>query len=57
MLRSGSLSQKENKHQDLLFDKEDSWSLKYNIIWDKLLDIHIFDDEIFEKKINYIKKR
>ena len=35
----------------LAFDVEDSWSLKYNIVWDKLLGINIFEDEIFEKEI------
>lgn len=35
----------------LAFDKEDSWSMKYNIVWDKLLDLHIFDEEIFKKEI------
>lgn len=35
----------------LAFDKEDSWSLKYNIVWDKLLDIHIFDESVFEKEV------
>ena len=35
----------------LAFDKDDSWSLKYNIVWDKLLDINIFDAKTSEKEI------
>lgn len=35
----------------LAFHLEDSWSLKYNIIWDKLLNYHLFSDNVFEKEI------
>lgn len=37
----------------LAFDKEDSWSLKYNIVWDRLLDINIFNREISEKEVRF----
>lgn len=41
----------------LAFDNENSWSLKYNIVWDKLLDINVFDEQIFEKEIKlYLSK-
>lgn len=40
----------------LAFDSENSWSLKYNIIWDKLLGINIFDEKIFEDEVNWYKK-
>lgn len=36
----------------LSFDNENSWSLKYNIVWDKLLDINIFNPSIFEKEVS-----
>ncbi len=41
----------------LAFDMEDSWSLKYNIIWDKLLNIHIFDNDIFETEVKLYKSK
>lgn len=41
----------------LAFDIEDSWSLKYNIIWDKLLDINIFSEEIFKDEVSMYKKK
>ncbi len=41
----------------LAFDKEDSWSLKYNIVWDKLLNLGIFSKNIFEEEIKlYLSK-
>lgn len=36
----------------LAFDKDDSWSMKYNIVWDKLLQINIFDERISEAEVN-----
>ncbi len=45
------------KATKLAFDNEDSWSLKYNIVWDKLLDINVFDEDVFEKEVNlYLAK-
>lgn len=38
----------------LAFDKEGTWSLKYNLIWDKLFGFNLFDDEVIDKEIaNY----
>lgn len=48
---------KTGNHFKLAFDKEDSWSLKYNIIWDKIFGWGIFSDEVFEKEISYYKTK
>lgn len=40
-------------HYKLAFDKEDSWSIKYNLVWDKLFGLKIFDDDIFTDEVNY----
>ncbi|MBO5453255.1 MAG: DUF4965 domain-containing protein [Clostridia bacterium] len=42
-----------NDHYRLAFDKEDSWSIKYNIVWDKLFKWGIFDDDVFEKEVSF----
>ena len=41
----------------LAFDLDNSWSLKYNIVWDKLLDINIFDEELFKNEIEFYKTK
>ena len=41
----------------LTFDNENSWSLKYNIIWDKLLNLNIFSEEVFEREVKVYSEK
>jgi len=43
----------EEDHYKLAFDLDNSWSIKYNLVWDKLLNLNIFDEDIFETELNY----
>jgi len=43
----------EGDHYRLAFDKENTWSQKYNMIWDKLWGTHILSDQVFENEIQY----
>ena len=37
----------------LAFDKPGTWSLKYNLVWDRLLELNIFDSDIAQEEIKF----
>lgn len=41
----------------LTFDKGESWSMKYNIVWDNLLGYGIFSDEVKKNEIKVYTER
>ncbi|MBQ3084889.1 MAG: DUF4965 domain-containing protein [Clostridia bacterium] len=43
-------------HTRLAFDQEDTWSIKYNMVWDNLLDLHLYSDEVKKNELAYYKK-
>lgn len=43
----------EDDHTLLAYDRPGSWSLKYNIIWDKFFDSGLFGADVFEREVKY----
>lgn len=48
---------KASDHYMLVFDDPDTWSLKYNLVWDRLFGSGLFSDEVYEKELAYYVSR
>lgn len=40
-----------NTSTKLAFDQENSWSMKYNLVWDKIFDLNLFADDIIANEL------
>ena len=43
-------------HTRLAFDQDDTWSIKYNMVWDNLLDLNLYSEETKKNELAYYKK-
>ncbi len=43
----------EGDHYKMIFDSNDTWSMKYNLVWDKIWGFGLFSDKVFDLENKY----